>query len=538
VELEFRKEGFVTTRRTVDASQAGRVDATLSRGLTVKGVVSSAGAGVSEANVSVSSSAAHAEHHSTTTDENGRFSLAGLAPGHYTFKASAEDHGEAELHDVDVETAGLLRIALERRPSALLLGTVTGLSPDDGLTSVVIVEGDGQSEQVSVGPSGAFRMERAPAGRVKASAYAANPLTGTVRSSRVNELVLVAGTENSTVIEFASDVSLSGSVVRDGNPVPGARVSFSLSDGAGMGWSASTDASGRYQVVGLEPGRYDVEVYGSGGTFSREYTIAGSGELDIDITGASLRGVVVDASDGSPLRQVEVSFWALGGRQNRADSSVSTNAHGEFSTVSLREGRYRLLTMKNGYGQQTRDLELAKGQNADIVIELASAAGIVVSVVDARSERALDANVVVRDPSGRIVADQHADVAADGSLTIALADGPYLLSTSADGYGTVTLRVASPARDIRVGLTPGGTLVVESERELSGRIRLVRPDGEEYVQCWCNGIADIAVKGRRTTIPNITPETYAIELIEEGKAATPAGSVEIREGQVATVSIH
>ena len=106
---------------------------------------------------------------------------------------------------------------------------------------------------------------------------------------------------------------------------------------------------------------------------------------------------------------------------------------------------------------------------------------------------------------------------ADGSLSIALADGPYLLSTSASGYGTATLHVSAPAREIRVGLTPGGTLVVESERELRGRVRLVRPDGLEYVQCWCNGIADIEVKGRRTTIENITPDRYAFELVEEGR---------------------
>jgi hypothetical protein len=129
-------------------------------------------------------------------------------------------------------------------------------------------------------------------------------------------------------------------------------------------------------------------------------------------------------------------------------------------------------------------------------------------------------------------------VAADGSLSIALADGPYLLSTSASGYGTATLNVSAPARDIRVGLTPGGTLVVESQRELRGRVRLVRPDGLEYVRCWCNGIADIEVKGRRTTIENVTPDRYAFELVEEGRPAASAGSVEIREGQVATVSIE
>jgi protocatechuate 3,4-dioxygenase beta subunit len=541
LQVEFRKEGFVTARRTVIAGETARVDATLSRGLLVRGVVLSDGAGVAGARVSVSSSAVDAEYQSAETDEHGRFTIAGLAPGRYTIKAEAEERGEVELQDVDLENAGPLRLVLERRPAALLVGTVSGLSPDEGLTSVsIVVEGEeGGSEHAFVEPSGVFRIEQAPAGRVKASGYAANPMTGTLRSSRVNELVLVPGTENSTVIEFAGDVSLSGSVIRDGEGVPRARVGFTPAERGGLGWSTSTDASGRYSLAGLEPGRYDVQVVGSGAAFSREYTIAGSGELDIDITGATLRGVVVDAADGSALRDVEVSFWALaGGRQSRADHTDSTNAHGEFTAQSLREGRYRLLTMKAGYGQQTRELELARGANPEIVIELVPAAGLGLSVVDARNEQALDANVVVRDLAGRVVANRHADVAADGSLSIALADGPYLLSTSASGYGTATLNVSAPARDIRVGLTPGGTLVVESQRELRGRVRLVRPDGLEYVRCWCNGIADIEVKGRRTTIENVTPDRYAFELVEEGRPAASAGSVEIREGQVATVSIE
>jgi hypothetical protein len=172
------------------------------------------------------------------------------------------------------------------------------------------------------------------------------------------------------------------------------------------------------------------------------------------------------------------------------------------------------------------------------VLEISVADGVGLSVVDARNGRPLEAIVVVRDLAKRMVANRHSDVAADGSVTIALADGPYLLSTSANGYGTATLRITSPAPGLRVGLTPGGTLVVESERELRGRIRLLQPDGEEYVRCWCNGIADIQLKGRHTSIPNITPGRYTIELLDDDDSASPAGDVAIEEGQTATVRIN
>jgi hypothetical protein len=192
--------------------------------------------------------------------------------------------------------------------------------------------------------------------------------------------------------------------------------------------------------------------------------------------------------------------------------------------------------VKSGYGQDVRELDLATGTTAQIDVPLKAAAGLGMKVVDARDGHALDAIVVVKDSSKRIVAN-HADTAPDGTLTVALADGSYILSTSATGYGTTTFPVSAPSTGLSVGLTPGGTLVVESARDLRGRIRLLLPDGEEYVRCWCNGIADIALEGRRTTVPNVTPGSYTVELVDRVGAVAGGNAVVIREGQVSTLTI-
>src|SRR5262249_27823177 len=162
----------------------------------------------------------------------------------------------------------------------------------------------------------------------------------------------------------------------------------------------------------------------------------------------------------------------------------------------LSEGHYRLLASKEGFGQEVQEVDLVRGTTAEAVFELRATEGLRVTVVDQRDSQPLDAYVVARDTARHIVANRHSWVGADGSLRISLAPGQYLLSTSASGYGTATLPVTAPGDGLRVGLTPGGTLVVQSERDLHGRIRLVGPDGEEYVRCWCNGISDITVKGR------------------------------------------
>jgi hypothetical protein len=145
--------------------------------------------------------------------------------------------------------------------------------------------------------------------------------------------------------------------------------------------------------------------------------------------------------------------------------------------------------------------------------------------------------VVVRDQGKRIVANRHSGADENGVLNIPLADGSYLLSTSASGYGTVTMPVTSPANGLRVALTPGGTIVIESTRELKGRVRLIQPDGEEYVRCWCNGIAEIQLKGRRTTVENVTPGRYTLQVVDSPEGLQPRAVV-VLEAQTTTVSLE
>ena len=216
-------------------------------------------------------------------------------------------------------------------------------------------------------------------------------------------------------------------------------------------------------------------------------------------------------------------------------TSVTTAAQGTFHQRSLPEGRYRIITSKAGFGQEVLEVEVARGGTAEALAELTPADGLNVTVVDARDQRPLEAIVVVRDSAKRIVANRHAGVGADGALNIPLSSGAYSLSTSATGYGTATLKVTTPGPGLRVGLTPGGTLVIESARDLRGRVRLIQPGGEEYVRCWCNGIADIELKGKRTVVENVTPGSYVVELIDEpGVSPHP---VVVIEGQKSTIVV-
>ena len=329
VKLEVNAAGFVPDKRTVDTRVRNRVDVTLRKGLVLRGEVVADGAGVPQAGVSASSSARDAEDQNTQTDERGRFVLEGLVPGRYTVRASAQGMKQAKAEDVDVEKAGSLRLVLERTRTAVLSGKVLGLPPAGDETAVGMVvaisqDGGGAAVQAMIDAAHTFRMEDAPTGRVQVRAMWMTPNATTMRSSRPVELTLAAGAETETVLEFASDVAIKGVVVKGGSPVPGAMVSFAPTGRADFGTMGRTDARGAYEVVGLDPGPHKVSVYGNGVSYSMDYAVSGSAELDIDVTGGAVAGRVVRADTGAPVSGADVLFFLLGGREN---SPTATRHH-------------------------------------------------------------------------------------------------------------------------------------------------------------------------------------------------------------------
>lgn len=105
---------------------------------------------------------------------------------------------------------------------------------------------------------------------------------------------------------------------------------------------------------------------------------------------ASLRGKVVTADTGRPIRRAQVSLTGTDGGEPR---TVSTNALGVFEATDLPAGRYSITVTKSGYlrlqygqrrpGEPGRPIELADGQKvANLDLSLPKASAIIGRVTD------------------------------------------------------------------------------------------------------------------------------------------------------------
>jgi hypothetical protein len=534
IKLRVWKQGYRSEERVVAVAAGARADVELSRGLGLSGIFLADDEGVPGGRITAASQVAGTEPQTALTDATGRFTLSGLAPGRYTIVGYAEGAGQARLEDVDAESAGLLRLVTRRQEKGVVIGTVTGagrMSDADPPMVTVSVGGAGGMVSAIADAAGRFRIEDAPAGRATITATVTRG--SSTRGSRPRELEVVAGSETTADVEMPAGAVVSGRITARGEPV--ARASVSLrSAGNAEGSRAGTDRDGRYSAT-VDPGRYLVAVSADGLVYQAELAVEGDVAADFDVTGGTVAGRVVDAGTRAPVRDVEVNLWPAA-REYAPRGTATTDGGGQFE-VPVQEGRYRLVTEKDGYAPQVREMEISRGGRAELLLELQAAEGLTLSVTDARDGSLLRAGYLVRDASRQVVASGRTGWGADPAAKIALAPGEYLLTVSAYGYAARTVRLHAPAGELAVPVTPGGTLVVEAGTPAYASARLRGEDGEAYVTNEFDGRSEIELAGRRTTVEHVAPGRYTLAGVVGNGEARPVPVV-IQEGQVTTVTLE
>jgi len=526
--LAYVKDGFTKTRRVVKRGHDDvTLDVVMSRGITVTGrVVDANGNGVAGASITASSAAAGADNASQMGDERGSFRFESLLPARYDFNAKSE-RAHGAVHDVDVAQVHELTIRVEKHEGGTIRGHVTGVGTATRGVMVTATNDDGDSHMASPDANGNFVITNAPTGSVTLYAMAVSGRSG-FRSAKKVIVDVQPGAEVDVELVFGAQMSVHGRATSGGSPLANTMIVFS-GENNGL---ATTSPDGSYETL-LDAGDYDVTLATNGKNlpFAQHIIVKDAATFDFNVESSSLVVAVVDAGTGQPIAGATVTSSKHG--QTHTSAEVTTNRDGQATIDVARGELVTIIASHRGHANTSQDV--TTGDNATITLALRAAPGAVVRIVDLRDGRTLTGYVIARDPSGRVVASS-SDTDADGTTTLPLAEGAYQFSASADGYGSHTVSAQVPSNEIRVPLPRGGSLSLRTTTGIRGTARLIQPDGQPYVRCWCSGIAEITIDGPSTLVDRIAPGAYTLEV-------TPAGTkpkqipVTVIEGQTVNVSI-
>ncbi|HYC63047.1 MAG TPA: carboxypeptidase regulatory-like domain-containing protein [Thermoanaerobaculia bacterium] len=519
--IEVSAKGHVKRKVEIPAGDDdAHVDIVLSRGRKVAGhVFTSDGAPVERATVTASGE----DSQSAVTDAAGAYTVEGLDDGRYTVSATRD---ELKSDSVPLGSEIPRDLVLVMKPSAgagRVHGVVKGFSGGTWNFGVVRT-GPGDAHGM-IGRNGKYVIERAPAGSLQLQAWAQSP-RGEATTPAV-QVTVIAGGDVEANLAFRDDIIIRGTITDSGTPAVGRKVTFRSQM---MVWSTVARDGGQYELVGVEPGvLYDVEVEGGTRAYSTRHHVSGSGTFDIDIEWSRVEGRVLDAK-GTPVAEAAVEVRT----ENQSAGSVTTDANGAF-TIPVAHGSHVVSISRKGFATFTQRVDAGA---APLLVTLKQTDGLSVRLTDARDGRTLGGYAVAVDASG-LQAARAADAEKDGTLFVPVADGAYRISVSANGYASQSVRVVAPHQgELRIALTPGGTLIIRTEGATSDLVKLVLPNGEEYVRCQCNGIAEIRLTGATTTVDHVAPGTYTMQVLDERGLVKTSLPIAIAEGQTTEAEIR
>jgi carboxypeptidase family protein len=494
-----RGEAAVTDVRVVAGRTTNVGTITLGRGGTLQGtVVDGEGSGIAGATVVAHLDASRRrETFRSQTESSGAFELRGLPVGSLYVSAFHPAYATAPsvAATVDPEKEPVpVRIVLPRG------GTIEGraLYRDGrpfvgGRVDYYLVDPHPVQllahDTAAIGADGSFLLDHVPPGRTRVLLYAFTPAQALVYGPSSNVLTTVVEREvevregEKVSLDLAlHDVVVAGRVTRAGQPEPGVLVSVMTGGGTSvMTWDGSPAArvapagpppmagisreDGSYELLVFVPGPAEVELNGGGQAYPTravEIPDADRFELDLEIGGATVSGIVVDRDGGAPVGGASVGLHKEDGMGGDGESALD----GRFS-LAVEPGEYRLDARARDRQPVSQPLSVGASGVSDLRIEMERGLEIRGRLLDASGRAAPRYVMTATAPDGGASARESSG--ADGSFRIGgLAQKPHSVVGGAELAGFA----------FRAGVTPGGEpLVLALQPAARITVRVVDPAG-------------------------------------------------------------
>jgi protocatechuate 3,4-dioxygenase beta subunit len=490
------------------------------------------------------------------TDADGRYEIAGLAPGSWTLTAAHPDWSDATAR-VEVKDAPAVADIRMGRGGTVAGAVLAGGRPVAGAQVVLRAAGDsgfrmspgllgGGEQSAMTDDGGRFRFERLSAGRYtvvaslrdQTSAPAEAVVTGD--DAQEVQLTLAEGARVRGVVSGLSEAQLIG-------------VNVSASGGDYFA-SVRTGAGGTFELTGVPEGSLSLRamagdpVLGSSRSAYTALAIApGQTEATAEIVfeaGFRVDGHVTRGGRPVPDAMVMANPELGGGR---ASGASRTDESGGYVIEGLQEGRYSIAAMSTDSAPIRRSVTITGDTTVDLEAPAARLAG---TVVGAESGRPLS-DVGVRIEDGGAGARFVAMATTDSSGHFAFEDlepRAYRVAFQKPAYQADTREiVASENADVRVELRRGDGIAVEARDGIFATplrglfVRVVDGSGSAAFA----GSVPLDGDGRGE-VPALKPGSYELRAESSGYAPvhvpvvvpsptvpltlTPGGSLEIQVG--------
>lgn len=368
------------------ATAAQHVDAGLHIGGQIAGTVTDAGSRAPLADIiAVVYDADSGYESDATTDASGHYAVSGLTPGNYTvvFYPATNDanyitqyynrhraFGDADLITVtNGSVASGVDAALDR--GGQIKGLVTDAQTHEALSGVEVDvfgsnEDDGDGWAVT-DETGHYVVAGLATGNYRVGFYTYYGGGGYRTQYYDDKTSLedanpVAVSEGSDTEQIDADLDpkgqITGTVTDSGSGGPVAGIYVEVYDSSGSYESyVRTDASGKYRVLGLDPGSYKVQFFDDDGSgyrseFYNDHTTLDSADsitvTDRGVTqginaslakAGTITGTVTDATTHGPVAGVFVTAYSSVGFY---EGTAITDANGQYTTSGLEAGSYRV----------------------------------------------------------------------------------------------------------------------------------------------------------------------------------------------------